>query len=117
MKPVDWDTFASNIQQAIDLVETPVLPQFVAREQRVACGATSMYPPGDALFDAGSGEAYLFLDFGRRTVGRVDFEVQADGETLLQVFYGEDLLEAMREQDYSEAWCHLPRDELLVDCL
>jgi hypothetical protein len=50
-------------------------------------------------------------------VGRVDFEVQADGETLLQVFYGEDLLEAMREQDYSEAWCHLPRDELLVDCL
>jgi hypothetical protein len=111
MSSLDWDTFAADIQRPVELVETSVLPQVVAREQRVARSATLMHPPGDALLNAGSRESHLVLDFGRETVGRVYLEVDTDADATLQVFYGEDLLEAMREQDYTDGWYHLPRDE------
>jgi hypothetical protein len=114
MHNLDWAKFSADIQQPFELVKTPVLPQAVAREQRSARGATLMQPPGAALLDATSGEAYLVLDFGRETVSHVHFEVQATGDATLQVFYGEDLLEAMREQDYTDGWYHLPRDEYSV---
>ncbi|MFW6146153.1 MAG: alpha-L-rhamnosidase C-terminal domain-containing protein [Planctomycetota bacterium] len=62
----------------------------------------------------GDGEAELVVDFGRETVGGVRVRGDAEGKATLTCFYGEDLVEAMREEEFNSPWYSLPRDEIAV---
>ncbi len=61
-----------------------------------------------------AGEAERVVDFGRETVGGVRVRGRADGAAAVTVFYGEDLVEAMRDEPFSSPWYALPCDERTI---
>jgi hypothetical protein len=69
----------------------------------------------DAPLDVCCGEtSEIILDFGRETVGGLQFECEAPQDVTVDVFYGEDLTEALRETDYTQGWYSLPHDRIII---
>lgn len=66
---------------------------------------------GEEALRAVDASACALFDFGEECVGDVHFSVQCESATTVQLFYGEDEIEARRDADYSGEWYFLPRDE------
>jgi hypothetical protein len=60
-------------------------------------------------------EAEVIWDFGRQTVGGVAFCCRAERSLTIDVRYGEDLTEALRDSDYTQNWYSLPQDQLRIE--
>lgn len=77
----------------------------VLSPEDVLCGGISELVGGAA-------PASLVLDFGEELVGTFEIEGHADGPTTVELFYGEDLAEALVTKDPFpvDNWYRLPRD-------
>lgn len=97
------------ITPAPTLVYTAMAARAVAQARGVR-EAEAFLRGGETLIEAGG---YVVVDFGEEIVGVFEFAGHAEGEVRLEVFYGEDLAEALVTQDPFPAdnWYRLPRDE------
>lgn len=97
------------ITPAPALVYTMMAARAVAQARGVR-EAEAFLRGGDTVIEAGG---YVVVDFGEEIVGVFEFAGRAKGEVRLEVFYGEDLAEALVMQDPFPAdnWYRLPRDE------
>lgn len=91
------------------LVHTPMAARAVAAAQRVR-EPEGFLRGGETIVEAGGN---LVVDFGEEIVGVFEFAGRAHGTVRVEVFYGEDLAEALVTQDPFPAdnWYKLPRDE------
>lgn len=91
------------------LVYTKMAAHAVAQAQGVK-DAAAWLRGGETVIAAGGN---IVVDFGEEVVGVFEFAGRAAGEVRLEVFYGEDLAEALVTQDPFPAdnWYRLPRDE------
>lgn len=92
------------------LQETYCAPQAVVIARGVANARGLVTKQGPVVFDTSGHPAQLVVDFGREIVGRVTLEIEALTETTLQLYYGEDLPEALRRENYTGGWYNLPTD-------
>ncbi len=94
------------------LICTPFFPCAVAQARGVRSPEAFLHG-GESEFAGGAAcLASLVIDFGEELVGAFEFDVRADDEVNLEVFYGEDLAEALVTKDPFPAdnWYRLPRD-------
>lgn len=96
------------------LKQTPVPLRAIPLVRNVRHPSGLIPATGGALLDPASSGADLVLDFGTETVGVIELELESTRETSLVLYYGEDLPEALRSQDYQGGWYHLPQDPLTI---
>jgi hypothetical protein len=94
------------------LVKTPCAPRAVAHARGVRAPEAFLRGGETALAGSGAWPASLVVDFGEELAGTFEFDGWAEGEVRMEVFYGEDLAEALVTKDPFPAdnWYKLPRD-------
>ncbi|MEI8373868.1 MAG: family 78 glycoside hydrolase catalytic domain [Planctomycetota bacterium] len=105
-QPVTKDTVFS-------LKKTPVSPQAIVSQRQVE-DAARLLKGEPVKLQPGQNSAELILDFGREIVGTIQFTVKADAPSRLEVYYGEALQEARKENEYTTRWYKRPKDFLSV---
>lgn len=97
------------ITPAAELIYTPVAARAVAQSRGVRDAEGFLRGAGTVIEPGGN----IVVDFGEEIVGVFEFAGRAEGAVRLEVFYGEDLAEALVTLDPFPAdnWYRLPRDE------
>lgn len=92
---------------------TTVLPQAIVSSTNVA-DAAQFIKGKPVLLKPDHGSAEIILDFGRELVGTIEFNVNAQTNSRLEVWYGEGLQEVFRNGEYAARWYKRPRDHMDV---
>lgn len=94
------------------LKKTPVYPQKIVLFRHVQ-------NPSDLLLskpirlDAQKDSAEIVVDYGKEIVGKVSLYLNAENigkNSHLKLFYGEDIKEILRTQEYTSGWYVMPKD-------
>ena len=96
------------------LHQTTHAPLSVAMSRWVANPNDAVDGGARAVMDSRRGDSQLIVDFGKELVGSVAIRAEALQETSLTIYYGEDMIEAMRREEFGGEWYRLPRDEIEI---